>query len=92
MLPSIAVSSFRSALDIVAETDAISLGHPTQIAEGIATGRLAPLHLPWIRKLPTVEMGVAWKRERTLPPAARAFIDLIRKRVRKAQAAEAAAR
>ncbi|WP_425065476.1 LysR family transcriptional regulator [Reyranella sp.] len=88
VLPSIAVSSFRSASDIVAETDAISLGHPTQIATGIAAGRLAPLHLPWIRKLPSVEMGVAWKRERTLPPAARAFIDLIRKHVRKAQAAE----
>ena len=88
VLPSIAVSSFRSAADIVAETDAISLGHATQIAAGIAAGRFALLHLPWIRKLPSVEMGVAWKRERTLPPAARAFIDLIRKYVRKAQAAE----
>lgn len=88
VLPSIAVSSFRSAGDIVAETDAISLGHPTQIAAGIAAGRFANLHLPWIRKLPSVEMGVAWKRERTLPPAARALIDLIRKHVRTAQAAE----
>lgn len=88
VLPSIAVSSFRSAADIVAETDAISLGHPTQIAAGIAAGRLALLHLRWIRKLPSVEMGVAWKRERTPPPAARAFIDLIRKHVRRAQAAE----
>ena len=88
VLPSIAVSSFRSAADIVAETDAISLGHATQIAAGIAAGRFALLLLPWIRKLPSVEMGVAWKRERTLPPAARAFIDLIRKRVRTAQAAE----
>jgi DNA-binding transcriptional LysR family regulator len=86
--PSIAVSSFRSALDIVAETDAISLGHPTQIAEGIAAGHLAHLRLPGIPSLPSVEMGVAWKRERTLPPAARAFIDLIRKRVRLARAAE----
>jgi DNA-binding transcriptional LysR family regulator len=91
VLPSIAVSSFRSASDIVAETDAISLGHATQIAAGIAAGRFALLHLPWIRKLPSVEMGVAWKRERTLPPAARAFIDLIRKHLRKAQAAESSA-
>lgn len=91
VLPSIAVSSFRSASDIVAETDAISLGHPTQIATGIAAGRFALLHLPWISKPPSVEMGVAWKRERTLPPAARAFIDLIRKHVRKAQAAESPA-
>lgn len=86
--PSIAVSSFRSALDIVAGTDAISLGHRTQIAQGLADGRLAHLHLPGMPRLPSVEMGVAWKRERTLPPAARAFIDLIRKRVRLAQAAE----
>lgn len=91
VLPSIAVSSFRSASDIVAATDAISLGHPTQIAEGIAAGRFALLHLPWLRKLPSVEMGVAWKRERTLLPAARAFIKLIRSHVRKAQAAESSA-
>jgi len=87
-LPSIAVSSFRSARDIVAGTDAISLGHVTQIVEGLAAGRLAALHLPWIKKPPSVEMGVAWKRERTLLPAARAFIKLIRKHVRNAQAAE----
>ena len=91
VLPSIAVSSFRSASDIVAATDAISLGHPTQIGEGIAASRFALLHLPWLRKLPSVEMGVAWKRERTLLPAARAFIKLIRSQVRKAQAAESSA-
>jgi len=88
VLPSIAVSSFRSASDIVAATDAISLGHATQIADGLAAGRFALLHLPWMRKLPSVEMGVAWKRDRTLLPAARAFIKLIRKHVRNAQAAE----
>lgn len=88
VLPSIAVSSFRSASDIVAGTDAISLAHVTQIAEGLAAGRFAPLHLPWMKKPPSVEMGVAWKRERTLLPAARAFIKLIRKHVRNAQVAE----
>lgn len=91
VLPSIAVSSFRSASDIVAATDAISLGHPTQIADGLAAGRFALLHLPWMGKLPSVEMGVAWKRERTLLPAARAFIKLIRRHVRNAQAAESRA-
>ncbi len=44
VLPSISVSSFRSAIDIVAGTDAISLGHPTQIAEGLATGASAAEH------------------------------------------------
>ena len=91
VLPSIAVSSFRSASAIVAATDAISLGHPTQIAEGIAAGRLSRLHTPWIDKLPSVEMGVAWKKERTLLPAARSFTNLIRGHVRRAQAAESLA-
>ena len=91
VMPSIAVSSFRSASDIVAATDAISLGHATQIADGLAAGRFALLHLPWMRKLPSAEMGVAWKQERTLLPAARAFIKLIRKHVRSAQAAESPA-
>lgn len=47
-----------------------------------AAGRLARLDLPWKRKLPAVEFGIACKRERTLPPTARTFIDLIRKRIR----------
>ena len=82
LVPSIAVSSFRNARDIVAETDAISIGHASQLEEGLANGRLAKLDLPWRSKLPAVEMGIAYKRERTLPPAARTFISLIRKRMR----------
>ena len=84
LLPSIAVSSFRNARKIVEGTDAISLGHASQIEEGIATGRLARLVLPWMPKLPAIEMGVAYKRERTLPPAARAFVNLVRKQFRAA--------
>ena len=87
LLPSIAVSSFRNARDIVAETDAISIGHISQIEEGLTAGRLATLDLPWL-KAPTVEMGIAYKRERTLPPAARTFIGLIRKKMRAATQAE----
>lgn len=82
ILPSIAISSFRLGLEIVVGTDAISLGHISQLAEGIAAGRLALLDLPWRNRRPVAEMGVAYKRERTLPPAARAFIGLIRKRMR----------
>jgi DNA-binding transcriptional LysR family regulator len=83
-LPSIAVSSFRNARDIVAETDAISIGHASQIREGLATGRLALLELPRQSRLLAVEMGIAYKRERTLPPAARTFIALIRRHARAA--------
>ncbi|CAN5752929.1 hypothetical protein BH11PSE3_BH11PSE3_31190 [soil metagenome] len=82
VLSSIAVSSARAGRDIVAGTDAIGIGHPSQLKEGIAAGHLAILCLPWRSKLPSSEVGVAYKRERTLPPSARTFIDLIRKRVR----------
>ena len=66
ILPSIAVSSFSLGLEIVAGTDAISLGHISQLKDGIAAGRLALLDLPW----------------RTRPPVGRTLINLIRKRVR----------
>lgn len=87
LLPSIAVSSFRNAREIVERTDAISLGHPSQIRDGIVAGRLVELTLPWVRKLPVVEMGVAYKRERTLPPVARTFVTLVRKHMRLASRA-----
>ncbi|MDI1288152.1 MAG: LysR family transcriptional regulator [Reyranella sp.] len=82
VLPSIAVASFRSSREIVAGTDAIGIGHVSQIKEGIAAGHLALLHLPWRTKLPSSELGIAYKRERTLPPSARTFISLIRKHMR----------
>lgn len=82
ILPSVAVSSFRLGLEIVSGTDGISIGHISQIREDLAAGRLAILELPWRTRLPAAEMGVAYKRERTLPPAARALINFIRKRMR----------
>lgn len=84
LLPSIAVSSFRNAREIVERTDAISLGHRQPLADSIAAGRLAELKLPWVRKPPSVEMGVAYKRERTLPPVARTFIARVRQHMRAA--------
>jgi DNA-binding transcriptional LysR family regulator len=82
VLPSIAVSSFRVSREVVAGTDAISIGHVSQVKEGLAAGRFAILDLPWRNKLPAAEMGIAYKRERTLPPSARTFISLIRKHMR----------
>ena len=84
LFPSIAVSSFRNARELVERTDAISLGHRSQLRDGIAAGRLVELALPWVKKPPATEMGVAYKRERTLPPAARIFIALVRKHMRAA--------
>lgn len=79
LLPWITVSSFRSAREIVETTDAISIGHVSQLQSGIAEGRLAVLTLPWIEKPPSADMGVVYKRERTMSPTARRFIELARK-------------
>ncbi len=82
LLSSIAVSSAGNAAEIVAGTDSLSIGHVGKVKEGVADGRFAILNLPWRKALPSAEMGVAYKRERTLPPSARTFINLIRKRIR----------
>lgn len=82
ILPSIAVSSFKVARDIVAGTDAIGIGHASQLEDGIEAARFARLDLPAKKKALAIEFGVAYKRERTPPPAARTFISLIRKHIR----------
>jgi DNA-binding transcriptional LysR family regulator len=82
VLPSIAVASCRLMYEIVEQTDAISIAHISQVRAAIAAGRLAILELPWRKRLPSGEFGIAYKRDRTLPPAARSFIGLIRKRMR----------
>ncbi|WP_421997059.1 LysR family transcriptional regulator [Reyranella sp.] len=84
ILASIAVSPFHSARDFVAETDAISVGHMSQIAADVAAGRLAVLDTSGLAPRPVVKMGIAYKRDRTLPPAARLLLSLIRKRTREA--------
>jgi DNA-binding transcriptional LysR family regulator len=82
VLPSIAVASCRMMYDMVEASDAISVAHLSQVEDRIAQGRIAVLDLPWKAKPPGAEFGIACKRERTLPPAARTFIGLIRKRMR----------
>ena len=82
VLPSVAVASCRLMYDMVEATDAISIAHRSQVEDRLAEGRLAILVLPWQQKPPTAEFGVAYKRERTLPPSARTLIGLIRKRMR----------
>lgn len=84
LLSSIAVSSTEMAADIVAGTDSLSIAQVSKVKEGIADGRFAMLTLPWRKASPSAEMGVAYKRDRTLPPSARTFINLIRKRLRAA--------
>jgi DNA-binding transcriptional LysR family regulator len=82
ILPSIAVASCRLMYEMVEQTDAISIAHISQVRTAIAAGRLAVLELPWRKRPPSGQFGIAYKRDRTLPPAARSFIGLIRKRMR----------
>lgn len=82
IVPSLAVSSCRLMYDIVANSDAISVAHPSQVAKELDSGRLALLDLPWRRRLPGARFGMVHKRERTLPPSGRSLLNLVRKRVR----------
>lgn len=82
VLPSIAVASCHMMYEIVEATDAISIAHISQIRDRVAQGRLAVLELPWKTRPPAAEFGIAFRRDRTLPPVACTLIDLIRKRMR----------
>jgi DNA-binding transcriptional LysR family regulator len=81
IMPSIAASSCRTIFDIVASSDAISVGHRSQVADDVVSGRLAILDLPFKRNA-KIEFAVVQKRERTLLPAARTLLGIIRSRVR----------
>jgi DNA-binding transcriptional LysR family regulator len=81
LVPSISVSSCRRMLQVVAETNAITIAHISQVQADIDAGRLAVLSLPW-RKRTRAQIGFVYKRQRTLLPAARAFMSLIRKRMK----------
>jgi len=81
IMPSIAVSSCRTIFEIVASSDAITVGHRSQVAGEIAAGRLALLDLPFKKKA-RIEFAIVYKRDYTLPPVARTFIGLIRNGVR----------
>ena len=81
IMPSIAVVNCRDMLEIVAATDAITVAHISQVRAGVEAGRLAVLDLPWKEPF-SVPVGFVYKRERTLPPAARTFMGLIRKRLK----------
>lgn len=85
VIPSIAVSSCRLMYEIVAGSDAISVAHPSQVQKEIDSGRLALLDLPWRKRPPAAQFGMVYKRERTLPPAGRLLLNLVRKRMRSLQ-------
>ena len=71
-LPSIKVDTVGLAKDAVAASDAISVAPATAITDSVAMGRLAPLPVrpPWLY----TAYGFAWLKNRSLSPAAQAFM------------------
>lgn len=74
--PQIRVETVGLVRRIVMETDAIGAAVSCQIADEVASGRLVPLplQLPWLK----TNYGVIRLANRTLGPAARAFIEILR--------------
>jgi DNA-binding transcriptional LysR family regulator len=75
-LPAITVNSLDLARLIATESDALFPGTASMIAPDIAAGRLTRLDF-WIPAM-TTTYGFVYLRNRTLSPAARAFMDALR--------------
>ena len=74
--PAIRVATLHLARLIAVESDAVGVALPIQIAQDVARGSLAfvDLDLPWM----TTNYGIIQRAGRTRPPAAEAFIDILR--------------
>lgn len=76
LLPRITTTSFAAARAIVKRTDGVGMAIPVQIAEEVRTGGLAILDAP--AKTIQTNYGITTLRDRTLSPAAQAFVDLLK--------------
>ena len=56
---------FHTVRELVAGTDGFGIGHASQLGDGLQSKGFATLNLP-SRKPPTAQIGIAYKRERTL--------------------------
>ncbi len=74
--PRIRVESLALARSIVLESDAVSVAVPRQIAEEIRDGRFValPLAPPWLE----TSYGIIRRADRTLSPAADAFLKILK--------------
>lgn len=74
--PRIRVDNLAIARSIVMESDALSFAVPSQIASEVQDGRLAtlPLDPPWLE----TNYGVIRRADRTLSPAAGAFLQILK--------------
>jgi DNA-binding transcriptional LysR family regulator len=75
-MPPVTTSALRIAREIVLHSDAISIGIRSQIAGELADGRLAVIdfHPPWL----VTNYGFVYLRNRSLSPAAMAFMEEMR--------------
>ncbi len=76
MKPEIRVATLHLARLIAVESDAVGVALPIQIAQDVASGSLAfvDLQLPWM----TTNYGIIQLADRTPPPAAEVFIEILR--------------
>lgn len=74
--PRIVVDTLAAARDVVIASDALAVTLPTLIADELARGvcALLPPALPWLR----LNYGFVWKRGRTLSPAAKKLMNIVR--------------
>lgn len=75
-LPPININSLRTCREIVLQSDAITIGIRSHIAEDVVAGRLAivDFHPPWL----VTNYGFIYARNRTLSPAALTFMEEMR--------------
>lgn len=75
-IPAVHVETLQAAKEIVRASDAVSAAPPILIDDDVLAGRLAviPFAAPWLR----LNYGFIYLRDRTLSPAARAFMAEVR--------------
>lgn len=75
LMPRISITSVEAMREIVRRTDGIGMCTPPQIAGELQRGRFAVIDTGF--DVPSSGYGVTWLRDRSLSPAARAFIATI---------------
>ena len=77
LLPTVEVDNLTSARLVVAASDALGIATPVQIEDSLRSGELRVLdfHRPWME----LDYGFIYLRHRMLSPAAKAYMDIVRR-------------
>jgi DNA-binding transcriptional LysR family regulator len=76
IVPRIATTSLQAMRELVQRTDGIGLCPPSEVRPDVLAGRLALLDTDF--EIPHTEYGMVWLKGRSLSPAARAFMAILR--------------